>query len=54
MKSKIPPLNKPDGTKAFAAKDKAETLNSFFSSIVTTELMDNIPIISVSKWFTIS
>ena len=43
-KSKIPPLNKPDGTKAFDAKDKAETLNSFFSSIVTTKVMDNIPI----------
>ena len=27
-KSKISPLNKPDGTKAFDAKDKAETLNS--------------------------
>ena len=43
-KSKIPPLNKPDCTKAFDAKDKAETLNSFFSSIFTTEVMDNIPI----------
>ena len=43
-KSKIPPLNKPDGTKAFGAKDNAETLNSFFSSIFTTEVMDNIPI----------
>ena len=27
-KSKIPPLNKPDGTKAFDAKDKIETLES--------------------------
>ena len=50
-KSKIPPLNKPDGTKAIDAKDKAETLNSF--------VMDNIPItnttfLGVSKWFTIS
>ena len=35
-KRKIPPLNKPDDTKAFDAKDKAETLNSFFSSIFTT------------------
>ena len=43
-KSKIPPLNKPDGTKAFDAKGKAETLNSFFRSIFTTEVMDNIPI----------
>ena len=43
-KSKIPPLDKPDGTKAFDAKDKAENLNSFFSSIFTTEVMDNIPI----------
>ena len=41
-KTKIPPLNKPDGTKAFDAKDKAETLNSF--CIFTTEVMDNIPI----------
>ena len=43
-KSKIPPLNKPDGTTAFDVKDKAETLNSFFSSIFPTEVMDNIPI----------
>ena len=36
-------IDKPDGTKAFDAKDKAETLNSFFCSIFTTEVMDNIP-----------
>ena len=43
-KSKIPPLNKPDGTKAFDAKDKSETLNSFFSSNFTTDVMEHIPI----------
>ena len=48
-KSKIPLLNKLDGTKAFDAKDKAQTLNSFFSSIFTTEVMDNIPITKQSE-----
>ena len=48
-KSKIPPLNKPDGTKAFDAKDKAETLNSYFSGIFTTEVMDNILITNATS-----
>ena len=42
-RSKIPSLQKEDGSKALTASEKAEVLNNFFSSVFTDEDMDNIP-----------
>ena len=39
----IPTLTNKDGTKAISAKDKAESLNDFFTSVFTTENLVNIP-----------
>ena len=39
----IPPLKKPDGSKAVTPKHKAETLNDFFPSVFTNEDCQNIP-----------
>ena len=39
----IPTLTNKDGTKAISAKDNAETLNDFFTSVFTTENLGNIP-----------
>ena len=39
----IPSLLKPDGSKATSAKEKAETMNDFFSSVFTKENLQNIP-----------
>ena len=39
----IPTLTNKDGTKAISAKDKAETLNDFFTSVFTAENLGNIP-----------
>ena len=39
----VPTLTKPEGTKAITAKDKAKTLNQFFTSVFTLEDMHNIP-----------
>ena len=39
----IPTLTNKDGTKAISAKDKAESLNDFFTSVFTTENLGNIP-----------
>ena len=36
-------LTNKDGTKAISAKDKAKTLNDFFTSVFTTENLGNIP-----------
>ena len=40
---KIPVLKKNDGTEAVTDKEKAETLNSFFSSTFTKERLNDIP-----------
>ena len=42
-KPSIPSLSKPNGTKATSSKDKAETLNEFFSSVFTLEDLHDIP-----------
>ena len=42
-KPQIPALTKPDGSKASTPKDKAETLNAYFSSVFTVEDIQNIP-----------
>ena len=42
-KPTIPTLSKPNGTKATSSKDKAETLNDFFSSVFTLEFLHDIP-----------
>ena len=42
-KPQIPALSKPDGSKASTPKDKAETLNAYFSSVFTVEDIQNIP-----------
>ena len=39
----IPTLTNKDGTKAISAKDKAESLNDFFTSVFATENLGNIP-----------
>ena len=39
----IPPLLKPDGSKASTPIEKANTLNDFFASVFTIEDNDNIP-----------
>ena len=39
VRSKIPNLRKADGTEATTMIAKAETLNKFFSSIFTTEIL---------------
>ena len=39
----IPTLTNKDGTKVISAKDKAESLNDFFTSVFTTENLSNIP-----------
>ena len=39
----IPSLIKQDGLKATSAKEKAETMNDFFSSVFTKENLQNIP-----------
>ena len=44
IRSRIPTLKKLDGTEAITAMDKAETLNKFFSSVFTEEILDNIPV----------
>ena len=36
-------LSKPDGSKASTSKDKAETLNAYFSSMFTVENIQSIP-----------
>ena len=38
----IPTLSKPNGTKATSSKDKAETLNDFYSSVFTLEFLHDI------------
>ena len=45
MKTKpsIPSLSRPNGTKATSSKDKAETLNEYFSSVFTLEVLHDIP-----------
>ena len=48
-RQKIPPLKKPDGTKANTPKEKADLLNEFFSSVFTIEDTDNIPSPKMSK-----
>ena len=42
-KPSIPALTKPDGSKATTPKDKADTLNNFFTSVFTIENMETIP-----------
>ena len=42
-RQKIPPLKRTDGSFASSTVDKAETLNTFFSSVFTKENHDNIP-----------
>ena len=42
-RSRIPTLQKPDGTEAVTAIDKAETLNRFFGSTFTEERLEDIP-----------
>ena len=44
-KPSIPSLLKPNGTKATSSKDKAETLNEFFSSVFTLEDLHEIPVV---------
>ena len=44
VRSKIPNLRKVDGTEATTAIAKAETLNKFFSSIFTTEILVDSPV----------
>ena len=39
----IPSLSRPNGTKATSSKDKAETLNEYFSSVFTLEGLHDIP-----------
>ena len=39
----IPSLTKPDGSKATSAKDKAQALNDFFTSVFTDENLHNVP-----------
>ena len=41
---KIPPLKKTDGTEAVAALEKAQILNTFFSSTFTGERLEDLPI----------
>ena len=38
----IPTLEKSDGSKATTPKEKADSLNEFFCSVLTTERLDNI------------
>ena len=42
-RSRIPILRRENGTTASTSKEKAETLNEFFSSVFTDEQLDNIP-----------
>ena len=42
-KPSIPALTKLDGSKATTPKDKADTLNNFFTSVFTIENMETIP-----------
>ena len=42
-RARIPTLNNPDGTFAVSDKEKAESLNSFFSSIFVDEDLANMP-----------
>ena len=42
-KSSIPDLKKPDGSKAVTDEEKAEVLNSQFSSVFTAEDLTNLP-----------
>ena len=42
-REQITSLTKPDGTTAKSAKDKAEALNDFFSSVFTVEDIENLP-----------
>ena len=39
----IPSLTKADGSKATSAKDKAQALNDFFTSVFTDENLHNVP-----------
>ena len=41
---KIPPLKKTDGTEAVTALEKAQILNTFFSSTFTEERLEDLPI----------
>ena len=45
----IPSLTKPDGSKATSAKDKAQALNDFFTSVFTDENLHNIPSIPTTQ-----
>ena len=40
----VPTLRKQDGSLAISAKDKADTLNTFFSSVFTVEDTENVPV----------
>ena len=42
-KPSIPSLSRPNGIKATSSKDKAETLNEYFSSIFTLQVLHDIP-----------
>ena len=42
-RSSIPTLDKPDGSKAVSAIDKANALNQYFNSIFTIENIDSLP-----------
>ena len=42
-RSRIPILRRENGTTASTSKEKAETLNEFFSSVFTDKQLDNIP-----------
>ena len=42
----IPSLTKPDGSKAFTSKEKAQVLNDYFTSVFTRENLEYIPEIS--------
>ena len=42
-RQRIPSLTKPDGTTASTAKEKADLLNEFFSSVFTIEDLENTP-----------
>ena len=42
-KQSIPSLTKADGSRAITPKDKADTLNNFFTSVSTIEDLNNIP-----------
>ena len=42
-KQSIPSLTKADGSRAITPKDKADTLNNFFTNVFTIEDLNNIP-----------